>query len=237
MQGANLPRVLVVDADSDRRHGVEAALVQSGMDAVGTGSGREAIRLSASYAPAALVVIWPVSGSRGGLELLASLRSQDWRIFVAVMGIGDDPNDVREVLEAGADLCWPRACGFEFLALHIQSALRRRDSASLSMLRTGDITIDMAKRQAWRGEGELLLTPIELRLLSSLMKHAGEVVSKATLLEECWRRYDDVRLGGGHLVEVHVASLRRKLHARGESVLQTVRGQGFVLRPCGSTVN
>ena len=83
----------------------------------------------------------------------------------------------------------------------------------MSKLHAGDLTVDISGHRAWRGEVELSLTPTEFRLLVSLMRRAGEVVSKAVLFEECWRRQDDGRFGGSHLVEVHLANLRRKLHA------------------------
>jgi DNA-binding response OmpR family regulator len=112
----------------------------------------------------------------------------------------------------------------------VELALQRRLTVSKSKLRCGDLVIDIPAHRVWRGESDVSLTSVEFRLLVILIEHCEEVVSKSLLLKEVWRRQDDARLGGGHLVEVHIGSLRKKLDALGPPILHTIRGQGFILR-------
>jgi two-component system OmpR family response regulator len=166
------------------------------------------------------------------------LRSYDERILIVVIGLTIVASNVREALLAGADLCLPASYNVDSLAVHMELDIRRRRPVSLpkkvplrKKVEVGDLTLDISAHQVWRGEVEILLTRIEFRLLTSLVEHAGNVVSKAVLFEECWRRHDDPRGEDDHLVEVHVAQLRKKLHAGGVPILRTIYGVGYVLRP------
>jgi two-component system, OmpR family, response regulator len=173
-----------------------------------------------------------------GVDLVRLLRSYDERTLIVVIGLTIVATNVREVLQAGADLCLPAAYNVDALAVHMEFGIRRRRTAALpkkvplrKKVEVGDLTLDIPAHQVWRGEVEIPLTRIEFRLLTSLVEHAGNVVSKAVLFEECWRRHDDPRGEDDHLVEVHVAQLRKKLHASGVPILRTIYGVGYVLRP------
>ena len=108
-------------------------------------------------------------------------------------------------------------------------ALLRRGSPSRPVVRrAGDLSRDPATRRVAVGEVEVELTAREFALLEYLLRHAGEVVSKAELLAHVWDAHLDVDL---NLVEVYVGYLRKKLDAPfGRSALQTVRGAGYRLR-------
>jgi DNA-binding response OmpR family regulator len=204
-----------------------------GFTVIETSASLMAARLRNEEGIACIVFLWPIRGPHDGLDLLNQLRDDDPRVVLVVVGIDIESQSVHAVLRSGADLCCRDASDPELLAVHIASWAARRRSLPLSKLRVGDLTVDLSGHRVWRGEVEISLTPIEFRLMVSLIRHAGEVVSKAQLLEECWRRHDDVSFGGGHLVEVHLAALRRKLHGTGPPILHTVRAHGFVLRPPG----
>jgi DNA-binding response OmpR family regulator len=184
--------------------------------------------------------VWPAKGVHDGTDLLKRLRSYDERILIVVLGLALAMANVREALQAGADLCLPASYNAASLAIHMQIGIRRRRTASVSKkmplakkIHVGDLTLDLPAHQVWRGETEIPLTRIEFRLLSVLVEHSGDVMSKARLFEECWRRHDDPRgeEDNHHLVEVHVAQLRKKLHKCGEPILRTIYGVGYVLRP------
>jgi two-component system, OmpR family, response regulator len=226
------PRLLIVDGDGERRTGYTRGFRTSGFNVVEAESGQEAVGFANEWTPHAVVCAWPLRGSRSGLDLLRFLRHRDERMLIVVVGVLDGAAKMREVIEAGADFCLPADYDEDLLVTQVEASLERRTSTvSSSKLRCGDLSIDILGCQAWRGEGELALTPVEFRLLVALTKHCGEVVSKPRLLEEVWRRHDDARLEGGHLVDVSIASLRKKLNAIGSPILHTVRSQGFVLRP------
>jgi DNA-binding response OmpR family regulator len=228
------PRLLIVGRGKERREEMGIAMRSGGFDIVEAASGLETVRLMNERIPDAIVCLWPRRGPHGELDLLRFLRDHDDHLLIVVVGVATEASRLREVLEAGADLCFPNSYDLDSLVTTVEMAIRRRRRVTIAKIHAGDLTVDITGHQSWRGEVELSLTPIEFRLLVSLMEHAGGVVSKATLLEECWRRYDDARLGGGHLVEVHLAALRHKLHSCGPPILYTVRAQGFILRPSAS---
>ena len=217
-------------------------------DVVEAASTSKATRLANERIPAGVICAWPAQGVRDGLDLLRLLRSYDERILIVVIGLSLVASNVRETLQAGADLCLPASYNVDSLAVHMQVDIGRRRTASLpkkvpprKRVHVGDLTLDIPAHHVSRGGVEVSLTPIEFRLLISLVEHAGSVVSKAVLFEECWRRHDDPREDDNHLVEVHVAQLRKKLHACGAPILRTIYGVGYVLRAsesiksCGCT--
>ena len=225
--------LLIVDHEPGRRAVMAAAMREWGFEVSEAASGLEAVRRVNEHHLAGVLCAWPIGRPWGGHDLLRVLRDHDERLLLVVIGVAGDVSSVRPVLQAGADLCFPSAYDLALLATQVEMGIRRLRAVPISKLHAGDLTVDIGGHRAWRGEVELSLTPNEFRLLVALMRRAGEVVSRAVLYEECWRRQDDLRLGGGHLVEVHIANLRRKLHACGSPVLHTVRSLGFVLRPVG----
>ena len=106
----------------------------------------------------------------------------------------------------------------------LRRALNRDDQPRPARLRSGELSIDFAARQASRGSRELELTAREFDLFELFIRHRGEVLSKTRILEALWGyAYDP------NLVEVYIGYLRRKL---GEPpLIETVRGSGYRLAP------
>jgi two-component system, OmpR family, response regulator len=232
-------RLLILGPDPTRRTGVGKAMHVADFDVVEAASNAKATRLVNESVPAGVICVWPAKGVHGGTELLSHLRSRDERMLIVVLGLTLVASNVREALQAGADLCLPATYNTASLAVHMQIGIRRRRTvvppkkAPLpKRVHVGDLTLDIPAHQVWRSDVEITLTRIEFRLLSALVEHSGNVMSKAILFEECWRRRDDPHgEEGDHLVEVHVAQLRKKLHRHGDPILRTIYGVGYVLRP------
>ena len=231
-------RLLIVGPDPKRRAALAVAMRAAEFDVVEAASNAKATRLANERIPAGVICAWPAKGVYGGVDLVRVLRSHDERILIVVIGLTVVASNLRETLQAGADLCLPASYNVDSLAVHMEVGIQRRLAASLhkkvpprKKVDVGDLTLDIPAHQVWRGEVEIPLTPIEFRLLISLVEHVGNVVSKAVLFEECWRRHDDPRGEDDHLVEVHVAQLRKKLHTCGVPILRTIYGVGYVLRP------
>jgi DNA-binding response OmpR family regulator len=122
---------------------------------------------------------------------------------------------------------------FESLELtaRIEVLLRRRSGVvpdRQTMLRVGDLEVDLLKREVRRGSHVIDLLPREYRLLEYLMRHAGRVVTRTMLFEEVWGYHYDPQT---NVIDVHIGRLRRKLE-EGElpQMIHTVRGSGYVLR-------
>jgi DNA-binding response OmpR family regulator len=92
-------------------------------------------------------------------------------------------------------------------------------------MEVGDLRLDLAARRVWRGEHELSLTARELQVLELLVRHRGQVMSKADILAGVWEHDFD---GDPNIVEVYVGRVRRKIDEPwGRHTLTTVRGSGY----------
>ena len=95
-------------------------------------------------------------------------------------------------------------------------------------LSAGDLVLDEARWTVHRAGRQVDLSPTEFRLLAYLMRHQGQVISRAQLLENVWGWS---RSGQSQIVETYVSYLRRKLDTLGPRLIHTRRGVGYLLRP------
>ncbi|MDX2169186.1 MAG: response regulator transcription factor, partial [Deltaproteobacteria bacterium] len=131
-------------------------------------------------------------------------------------------------LNAGADDYLGKPFVFGELLARAHALRRRGARRELLVLQVADLELDMRTRRVQRGGRRLELTARELAILEILMRHAGDVVSRATLTDHVWGASHDSL---SNLVEVFVNRLRKKLEADGAPrLLHTVRGAGYVLR-------
>src|SRR6267142_363568 len=136
-------------------------------------------------------------------------------------------------LNAGADDYLTKPFAFAELLARLHALLRRSELTRPVLLTVEDLTLDPRSHQVVRGGVPLSLTPKEYAILETLMRHAGEVVSRVYLGEHVW---EDERDSLMNLVDVHVSHLRRKVdHGAATPLIHTVRGHGYRLgpQPCG----
>jgi len=163
-----------------------------------------------------------------GLSLLKALRASGNKtpaIFLtAVSGVDDRV----EGLEAGADDYLTKPFAFSELLARVDALSRRPvTSVETTMLQVADLTLDLLKRTARRGEVEIELQPREFTLLEVLMRNADRVVSRTMLLEQVWDFHFDPKTS---VVETHISRLRAKLDKPFETqLLHTVRNLGYSL--------
>jgi DNA-binding response OmpR family regulator len=225
------PRLLVVGSALERRTALTLMMKGSGIfDVVEAASTLETVGLVSHGAFGGVVFVWPLDEAQGGLDLLRFLRKNEKNVLIAVVADRVEQWGMREVLRAGADLYFTNSSDLDAVVAHMEVGIGRRSVAE-TKFRAGDLLLDVGRHQVWRGDREISLTRIQFRLLVSLLEHVGDVVSKEMLFDECWRRHDDPRDDGDHLVEVHLSELRKKLHASGAPILHTIYGVGYVLRP------
>jgi DNA-binding response OmpR family regulator len=216
----SLARVVVVEDDAAVREAVVNALLGEGFAAHGLADAVDAERLLA-FAPdlAILDVMLP----RGdGLVLARALRASR-EIAIIFLTARDAVPDRVAGLELGADDYLIKPFALEELLARTRAVLRRAGQLS-TVLEVGGLLIEEDAGSATWHEQPLDLTPTELRLLSFLVRHRGQVLSKDQLLTQVWG-YDAY---DRNLVEVHVSALRRKLQATGApELIHTVRGVGY----------
>lgn len=174
-----------------------------------------------------LIILDIMLPGMNGYRLCSTLRAAGHETPILMLTAKDGEYDEAEGLDTGADdyLCKPFS--YVVLLARIRALLRRRTRGGSRVLRVGDLVVDPATRQCLRGERELSLTAKEFAVLEHLAGRAGEVVSKADILEHVWDfAYD----GDPNIVEVYISALRRKIDAPfGCRTILTVRGAGYRL--------
>lgn len=166
-----------------------------------------------------------------GVEVCRRLRNVK-STPVIMLTARDGLEDRVQGLDSGADDYIAKPFDIEELLARMRAIFRRielRDQQDRSILTFRDITVDLDARVANRGGNPLELTKREFDLLTVFMKHPNLVQTRDMLLDLVWG-YDS--LVETNVVDVYVRYLRNKLDVPGEeSVIQTVRGMGYVMRP------
>ncbi|MGW7198872.1 response regulator transcription factor [Streptomyces chryseus] len=159
-----------------------------------------------------------------GYRVCAALRAAGHDVPILMLTAKDGEYDEAEGLDTGADDYLTKPFSYVVLVARVKALLRRRAGAGASpVVVVGDLRVDTASRRVHAGEDEVVLTAKEFAVLEQFAVRAGEVVSKAQILEHVWDfAYD----GDPNIVEVYVSALRRKL---GAPRIQTVRGAGYRL--------
>jgi two-component system OmpR family response regulator len=129
----------------------------------------------------------------------------------------------------GGDDYLTKPFSLEELGLRIEALLRRAGGAERApgRLAVGDLVLDDDAHQVWKGDEQVQLTPTEFRLLRYLLANRGRVMSKGQIVDHVWEYDFDGNYG---VVETYVSYLRKKLGDADGSLLQTVRGVGYVVR-------
>jgi DNA-binding response OmpR family regulator len=130
-------------------------------------------------------------------------------------------------LDAGADDYLIKPYGFSELMARIRALLRRSDLSRPVVLRVADLELDTVTQIVARGGEPIDLTAKEYAILEILMRHAGAVVARSAVTEHVWVSELDM---SPNLLEVHLSRLRRKIdHGRRSSLIQTIRGRGYLI--------
>jgi DNA-binding response OmpR family regulator len=140
----------------------------------------------------------------------------------------DTERDLITALDLGADDYLTKPFSFDVLLARLRAVSRRGPIARPSKMTFSDLTFDAATRVVARASRSLSLTPREFSLLELLLRNAGRVVSRDTILNSIWGFDTDVN---ENTVEAFVRLLRNKVDLPGQSkLIHTVRGVGYVLR-------
>jgi DNA-binding response OmpR family regulator len=166
-----------------------------------------------------------------GYRVCQQLRAEKNWVPILILSAKDGEYDQADGLDLGADDYLTKPFSYVVLAARLRALLRRGAAPRPAELQAGDLSLDPASHRVRRGPTEIALTAREFALLEYLIRRAGQVVSKAQLLEHVWDSYDSVDL---NVVEVYAGYLRRKVDTPfGRQAIQTVRGAGYRLAADG----
>jgi two-component system, OmpR family, response regulator len=163
-----------------------------------------------------------------GIDALRDLRGRGVWSPVLILTAKDAVDDRVRGLDAGADDYLVKPFALPELLARLRALVRRTPPDRQPVLTVGDLVLDPATHEVRRGDSPIHLTPKEFSLLELLMRRAGEVVPRASLMEHAW---DFTFEGDWNILEVYVRYLREKVDRPfGRSSIETVRGVGYRLR-------
>lgn len=162
-----------------------------------------------------------------GYELCRRLRADRNWMPVLMLTARQAIADRITGLDSGADDYLPKPFAFAELLARMRALARRGPVPRPTQLQVGDLCLDPAGRQVWRGEQEVSLSAREFALLEAMMRRAGQVLSREQLLDLVWGDNPDI---ASNVVDVYVRYLRDKVDRPfGTVTLHTVRGAGYRL--------
>ncbi len=169
---------------------------------------------------------------RNGYDVLRNVRDAKVWTPALMLTAKDGEYDEADAFDLGADDYLTKPFSFVVLVARLRALARRGAPERPVALEVLDLRLDPGRRTLTRGGEAVVLTPKEFSFLHYLMRNAGDVVSKAAILDNVW---DSAYEGSDNIVEVYVGYLRRKLDVgRDASVLETIRGAGYRLRDTAS---
>ncbi|MHB1584177.1 MAG: response regulator transcription factor [Acidimicrobiales bacterium] len=220
-------RILVVDDDAAVASSLDRALRLDGYQVEVATDGTSALRTLALTPPDAVILDLGLP-DLDGVEVCRRLRSAGDDTPVLMLTARDAVADRVAGLDAGADDYLVKPFALVELLARLRALLRRRAGTDGEVLRFGDLSLDLATREAHRGERAFSLTRIEFDLLELFLRHPRQVLTREVILDRVWGYNFD---SGTNSLAVYVGYLRRKTEEGGEPrCIHTVRGVGYVLR-------
>ncbi len=217
-------RVLVVEDDAAIAEPLSIGLARAGY-AVETAP---TAHLALAADPADVVLLDLGLPDVDGMSVCAELRRRSDAIIIVITARSEEGDRVR-ALDLGADDYLVKPFGFAELLARIRAHVRRSLPGGSAQLRAGPLVIDTRTRETWVAGRAVRLTAKEYELLVCLAEDPGRVYTRQHILEAAW---DAHHYGPTKTLDVHVASLRRKLGV--PSLISTVYGVGFRLDPTAS---
>jgi two-component system KDP operon response regulator KdpE len=224
--------ILLVEDEPQMRRFLRVALEGAGYRYLEAGTGQEGLAMAVQHRPDAILLDLGLP-DMDGLDLVTRLR--EWsRTPVIVISARGQESDKVGALDAGADDYLTKPFGTRELLARVRVALRHAgpEGETDPVFVLDRWRVDLAKRQVLMDGQEVHLTPLEYRLFTTLIRHAGKVVTHRQLLKEVW----GAAAGAQPLyLRVYMTQLRHKLEAEPSrpKYLQTEPGVGYRLRTEG----
>lgn len=208
----NAPEILIIEDDPQIRKFLRASLSAEQYRFHESTTAAEGIAQAHARQPD-LIVLDLGLPDQDGLEVIRRIRESS-RTPIIVLSARGQETDKITALDLGADDFVGKPFAIGELLARIRAALRRAATLSSgaegTLFRAGDIEVDLEKRVVTVAGAEVHLTPIEFRLLQTLIRHAGKVVTQRQLLVEIWGPQHSEQ---AQYLRVYMAQLRRKLEA------------------------
>ncbi|GAB3057536.1 response regulator transcription factor [Stenotrophomonas tumulicola] len=222
-----MPRVLTIEDDAITAEEIATELRSHGFEVDLASDGDRGLLL-AQRGGYDVITLDRMLPGMDGLTLVASLRHQGITTPVLMISALSDVDERVRGLRAGGDDYLTKPFASDEMSARVEVLLRRQAQVAPtdSVLRAGDVELDLMARCARRGGQEIALLPTEFKLLEFLMRNSGQVLSRTMLFQEVWGYHFDP---GTNLIEVHIGRLRRRIEQPDRlQPIRTVRGTGYV---------
>lgn len=221
-------RILIVEDNERVSSFLITGLREAGHAIEHVGNGRDGMFLAASERYDVIIMDRMLPGNIDGLSIIAALRADGNRVPILVLSALSDVDDRIRGLKSGGDDYLTKPFVFGELLARLEALVRRvNDSQVQTTLTLDDLRMDLLTHKVTRGGKPVALQPREFKLLSYLLRHANQVVTRTMLLENVWEYDFDLQT---NVIDVHISKLRQKIDAGAEHpLLKTVRNVGYIL--------
>ncbi|HEY3800837.1 MAG TPA: response regulator transcription factor [Caulobacteraceae bacterium] len=220
-------RLLIVEDDAEASEAMSRGLSEAGHACVVAGDGEAGFN-AAHDGQYDVMVVDRMMPKLDGITMVEMLRREGDQTPVLFLSAMGEISHRVEGLKAGGDDYLVKPYAFAELIARVEALARRRETGSVqTLLRVGDLEMDLIGRAVRRRGQEIDLQPREFQLLEFLMRHAGQSVTRTMLLEKVWEYHFDPQT---NVIDVHISRLRSKIDKGFDRpMLQTVRGAGYRL--------
>src|SRR6476659_3514403 len=224
-------RILVIEDDPETAEQLVDFLETRGYATDLAVDGNEGLRLAQS-APYAVIVVDRMLPGIDGIAVIRRLREAGTVTPAMIVSALGEVDDRVRGLRAGGDDYLVKPFSFVELLARVEALGRRSETVvKETVLRVGDLVMDLVTRAASRGGKDLSLLPREFQLLEYLVRNEGRIVSRAMLLQHVWDLHFDPTT---NIIEVYVGRVRRKVDGQqAYPLIHTMRGIGYCLRAPG----
>lgn len=162
---------------------------------------------------------------KDGMEVCSSIRTAGKHTPILILSVKSEIDTKADLLNAGADDYMTKPFAFKELMARVNALLRRPKKVEHTILRIGDLAVNIEGRTVARGDKKLHLTTKEFALLEYFLRNSGKALSRQEILEHVWDINADPFT---NTIETHILMLRNKIESKkGERIIQTVPGVGY----------
>ena len=220
-------RLLIVEDDLEASRAMMTGLTEAGHVCASAADGVEGLS-AARDERFDILIVDRMMPRMDGVTMVETLRRDGDQTPVLFLSALGEINDRVAGLKAGGDDYLVKPYALAELVARVEALARRRETGSVqTLLRLGELEMDLIGRQVRRAGKEIDLQPREFQLLEFLMRHGGQSVTRTMLLEKVWEYHFDPQT---NVIDVHISRLRSKIDKGFDrAMLQTVRGAGYRL--------
>ena len=221
-------RILVVEDDPETATQLVDFLSTRGYEVDLARNGNDGFRLGSSRCYAVMTIDRMLPGV-DGLSIIRKMRESGIDVPALIVSALGEVDDRVRGLRSGGDDCLVKPFAFAELLARIEALARRSTTvAKETVLRVGDLELDLVARTANRAGKGIALLPREFQVLEYLVRNAGQIVPRAMLLQHVWHLNFDPTT---NIIDVYVGRVRRKVdNHHSYPLIHTIRGVGFCVR-------